>query len=218
MRQPFAPPGWRAGTVERRFASSAPSSYDGKSRTVNCIISVGSPVRRVFGIEKLRVAPDAVDLSRLQSSGIPLLDSHNQHGIENSLGRFTRTWFKRGELWGQITFNDTAKGRLAEGMVKRGEIAGISAGYTVSEWQISDAKGNVIDPETTRISLDDDLTFEATRWELLEGSLVTVPADQASMIRSHSLGGRTLGAVEATKTRLRMKLRAARMPIPLSLK
>jgi phage head maturation protease len=88
---------------------------------------------------------------------------------------------------GTIAFNDTTEGRKAEGMVARGEIAGISAGYTVREWEITDKSGKVLDPEVQRVNFDDDLTFTATRWELLECSLVSVPADSAAMVRS--LGG-----------------------------
>jgi hypothetical protein len=83
-----------------------------------------------------------------------------------------------------ISFNDTTEGRKAEGMVARGEIAGISAGYIVQEWEITDAKDRVLDPETDRISPDANLTFTATKWELLECSLVSVPADPAAVIRS----------------------------------
>src|SRR6185437_17069396 len=72
-----------------------------------------------------------------------------------------------------------------EGMVARGEIKGISAGYQVREWEVTDGDGRVVDPE--RISFDGDLTFTAVRWELLEGSLVSVPADAPAMIRS--MGG-----------------------------
>jgi phage head maturation protease len=183
----FHPRGVTLGQTQTRFASTKPSSYDAETRTVNCVISTGSPVVRFYGTEKLRISADAVDLSRMSSSGIPLLDSHNQHGIENSLGRFTKAWFSGNALMGQITFNDTEKGRLAEGMVRRGEIAGISAGYTVSEWEISNSEGRVLDPEVSRIDFDDDLIFTATRWELHEGSLVSVPADAGSMIRC--LGG-----------------------------
>jgi phage head maturation protease len=88
-------------------------------------------------------------------------------------------------------------------MVKRGELAGISAGYTVSKWRITDADGRVLDPEQDRIKPNDDLTFEATKWELLEASLVTVPADSEAMVRSH--GGRTIGHKGAIRLRMRMK-------------
>jgi phage head maturation protease len=88
---------------------------------------------------------------------------------------------------GRLKFNDTKEGRIAEGMVSRGEIAGISAGYRVEAWEIADADGTVIDPEKDTVRWDDDLTFTATRWELLECSLVCVPAESTASVRS--LGG-----------------------------
>lgn len=186
------PKGLEIGSTATRFADVAPSSYDKKARTVECIISMGSPVQRFYGTEKLRISKDAVILDRMNNAGIPLLDSHNQYGIDNALGRFSRAWIgkERGApaLLGLISFNDTERGHAAEGMVARGEIHGISAGYTVREWEITDDKGKVIDPEVYRINFDDDLTFTATRWEVLEGSLVSVPADSAAVIRSLGSG------------------------------
>lgn len=202
------PQGWNAGATDTRFADVAPQSFDAKARTVDCVISMGSAVQRFYGVEKLEISQRAVDLNRMKSGGIPLLDSHNQNGIDNHLGRFTQTWFSRGALMGKIAFNQTARGQTAMGMVERGEIAGISAGYIVREWQISDDDGNVIDPETTRISLDDNLTFTASRWELLEASLVSVPADASASIRSLGSGQDRLlpqieslarGAIKITK-------------------
>jgi hypothetical protein len=47
----------------------------------------------------------------------------------------------------------------------------------------------VIDPDVERIRWDEDgLTFTAVRWSLHEGSLVSVPADQLSGIRSMGSG------------------------------
>jgi hypothetical protein len=63
----------------------------------------------------LRIAPDAVIIDR--AGGIPLLDSH---GISSALGKVTRVWFSGGALMGQPSFNASAEGRKAEGMVKRG--------------------------------------------------------------------------------------------------
>src|ERR1035437_6195163 len=175
------PPGWNAGVTETRFSDVAPASYDKKSRTVECVISVGSPVKRSFGTEMLRIHPDAVKLGRMKSSGIPLLDSHQQVGLSNHLGRFVDTWITSGikpALMGRVVFDDTPEGRRAEGMIARGEIAGISAGYRVNDWEIKDADGRVIDLEVDRIRFDDDdLTFTATNWELYEASIVSVPPD-----------------------------------------
>lgn len=200
---------WRRISQEKRLASvtTSPSSYDADARTVECIISMGSPVSRYYGTETLRISQDAVILDRMKQSGIPLLDSHNQHGIDNALGRFSRVWVgtEKGKpaLLGRITFNDTERGRLAEGMVARGEIKGISAGYQVREWEIRDKNGTVLDPEIMRINFDDDLTFEATRWELLEGSLVSVPADGVALIRS--FGNESAGAAALARMQERQR-------------
>jgi hypothetical protein len=185
-RTSSAPRGWSPGKTETRFADSKPTSFDAKTRTVDCVISMGSPVQRFYGTECLRISPEAVGLDRMNGGSIiPLLDSHQAAGITNALGRFQKTWFNRGALMGQIRFNETPQGEMAMGMVERGEIAGISAGYAVPEWEITDAEGAVIDPEVTRIRWDEDgLTFTATRWDLHEGSLVSVPADPLSSIRS----------------------------------
>ena len=185
------------------------SEPERETRTVDAVISKGSPVIRGFGTEKLRISPDAVILDRIASSGLPVLDSHMQSGISNSLGRITKTWFTRDALMGTIAFNDTPEGRKAEGMVRRGEISGVSAGYTIREWEITDSDGNVIDPDKTRIDFSDDLTFEAVRWELLECSLVSVPADASAMVRSFGDTADNRRAIENALLRMRMRSRAA---------
>jgi hypothetical protein len=114
------PRGWSPGKTETRFADTKPSSFDASTRTADCVISMGSPVKRFYGTEVLRITPAAVDLSRMDGgSMIPLLDSNQGVGINNALGRFQKTWFKRGGLMGQIKFNDTPNGNLAMGMVGR---------------------------------------------------------------------------------------------------
>jgi phage head maturation protease len=67
-------------------------------------------------------------------------------------------------------------------MISRGEITGVSAGYRVLEWQVADEDGRIIDPETT--VWNDGLTFTALKWELLEISIVSVPADALAGVRS----------------------------------
>jgi hypothetical protein len=155
--------------IAHRFASAGPSTYDKASHSCECVISAGAAVARFYGTEKLRIDSKSVDLSRVTSGGCPLLDSHSQGSIDAVLGRFDNAWIKGGPLHGKIIFAQTEAGRQAEGMVARGELKGISAGYAVSDWEITDDDGDVIDPEKGRISWDDKLTFTATRWQLLEG-------------------------------------------------
>jgi hypothetical protein len=184
---PTGPKGWHVGLVEHRFVdtvATSPLSYDAKGRSVNAVISMGSPVARFYGREILRIDQSSIILDRVASGSAPLLDSHKQDGISNVLGKIASTWIRGGALWGKLVFAETRPGRAAEGMVARGEIAGISAGYRVEEWEIADEDGNIIDPEVDRVRWDDDLTFTATRWELLEASLVAVPAESSASIRS----------------------------------
>jgi hypothetical protein len=200
-----APRGWHAGLVEHRFLDTKPTSFDASTRTVDAVISMGSPVVRFYGTEVLRISPEAVGLDRMKGgSMIPLLDSHQGGGIANALGRITSTWFARSALWGKLAFNETPNGDLAMGMVERGEITGISAGYMVREWEIADAKGNILDPEVSQIRWDDDLTFTAVRWDLHEASLVSVPADPLSGIRSLGGGDRAFAPYHLASVRSRM--------------
>lgn len=212
----------RPHQVQHRYSASdakalGPLSYNKSDHSVEAVISMGSPVKRVYGTEVLRISPQAVDLTRMASGGIPLLDHHSQAGIDSMLGKLTDAWFERGALVGRFRFNQTPEGKKAEGMVARGELSGVSAGYTVNEWQITDADGDVVDERDVR--WDDELTFTATRWMLFEASLVSVPADAASSIRS--LGGRDpviadirarMLARERMSIRARMVDRAGRLP------
>ena len=67
-----------------------PTSFDAKTRTVDCCISKGSPVACFYGTEVLGISPEAVNLDRMMGSGIiPLLDSQQMSRINNALGRFT---------------------------------------------------------------------------------------------------------------------------------
>jgi HK97 family phage prohead protease len=210
------PRGWSPATISKRFADirPSPSSFDEANRSVDAILSMGSPVARFYGTEVLRISPDAVGLDRMKGgSMIPLLDSHQAGGIASALGRVSRTWFKSGGLMGSLQFNQTPTGEMAMGMVQRGEIAGISAGYTVNRWEISDDEGNIID-DADSIRWDDNLTYTATKWDLHECSLVSVPADPLSGIRSGSgldravpmIGG---GDVDAVRARMGARMRMA---------
>jgi HK97 family phage prohead protease len=160
---------------------------------------MGSPVKRAYGTEVLQISPQAVDLTRLHEGGIPLLDHHSQAGINSMLGRLTDAWFERGALIGRFKFNATPEGQKAEGMVARGEVTGISAGYRVEEWSVTDEDGAAVDERDVR--WDDDLTFTATRWQLFEASLVGVPADASAAIRSMT----SANVIEDVRARMRAR-------------
>ena len=180
------PRGWSRDQITTRFLSSAPSSFNAATRSVNACLSRGAPVKRFYGTEVLRIDEKSVDLGRLKSAGIPLLDSHQSGGIGSALGRVRTVWFDRGALMATLSFNETPAGSEAMGMIERSEICSLSCGYRVESWAISDEDGNPVDEEAARF--EDDLTFTATRWELLEASLVSVPADSLASVRSIDTG------------------------------
>jgi phage head maturation protease len=171
-----------AESLITRLLDLQPESYNETDSTVDAVLSRGSPVKRFYGIEKLEISKHAVDLSRMATCGIPILDSHQSTGISNSLGRVVSAWIRDDALMGTLRFNKTMEGALAEGMVARGEVSAVSIGYSTQDWRITDTKGNEVDPTSARWS-DNDLTFTATGWTLVEASLCSVPADPSATMR-----------------------------------
>ncbi|MBH5400444.1 HK97 family phage prohead protease [Bradyrhizobium sp. CNPSo 4010] len=168
---------FRAGTAAVRLASEdtaarfASSTYNPKTRTVIAVLSVGARVPRFGAFEELSIATDAIDLRRVALGQVRLLDSHDRSSVDAILGVVTDAWIEGGKLLGRIQFSETDAGRNAEGMVARGEVTAISVGYRVNVW--------------TRVGIENDVEiWRADEWELLEASLVSVPADADALIRS----------------------------------
>lgn len=172
-----APGGFKPGeTVARRAiddlaARFAPSSYNAETHTVEAVFSAGSRVARWGVQEELAITPEAIDLLRVALGQVRLLDTHNQQSLNAVLGVVEDARIEGGKLVGRIRFAETEAGRNAEGMVARGELTGISVGYRVTMWTL-----------TSRINEEE--IWRADKWELLEVSLVAVPADPQASIRS----------------------------------
>ena len=66
------------------------------------VLFCGSPVTRFYGTEALKISRDAVDLSRVFGAGVPALDSHQQIGLNNALGRPTSVWTSARTDYGTI--------------------------------------------------------------------------------------------------------------------
>jgi phage head maturation protease len=198
----IAPRGWRYDKIEHRFSNSAPLSYNADTHSCECVISAGASVNRIYGVEVLEITQTACDLSRIP---VPLLDSHSQGSVvDNILGRIDSAWVSGGKLYGKIIFAQTPRGRLAEGMVQRQELTGISAGYSVSKWDVRDDDGDKVDED--HIGWDDNLTFTAKRWTLYEASCVGVPADTQAAIRSL---GNDQGPAHDARVRMEVRSRMA---------
>jgi HK97 family phage prohead protease len=203
MTQSAGPPDWNVQQIITRFVTAAPRSFNAEARTVDCVVSTGAPVARVYGTEILTISREAINTDRVTSGMCPLLDSHKTNNIADALGRVTMAWVERGALMATLAFNQTPEGDAALGMIARGEIAGISAGYRVLSWLVDDQDGRIVDQETT--AWDDSLIFTGVKWELLEVSIVSVPADSSAGVRNFD--DLAYGDPELANVRARMRAR-----------
>ncbi|MCG7348931.1 prohead protease/major capsid protein fusion protein [Sphingomonas sp. ACRSK] len=162
----------QAGGRGTRSLALAPDSYDAEAHTVEAILSTGAAVQRYYFVEELEISADAIDLTRVAGGICPLLDTHNQFEVGAQIGRVTSVRIEGGQLIGTLQFDQTAAGQEIEARVARGELRAISIGYRVTRWQITATDEN------------DNETWRAVAWELLEASLVPVPADPNAVVRS----------------------------------
>lgn len=144
------------------------SKVDAEARTVPAALSSEIEVQRWFGREVLAHSPDAINLERA-TDGVPLLWSHDPGA---PIGRVRDIKLDRdGKLRGTLHFSNNARASEVWADVRDGFLTDISIGYRIDEWK--EEKGS-------------DLVT-ATRWTLLESSVVTVPADHTVGInRAHA--------------------------------
>lgn len=106
--------------------------------------------------EILSHEPGSVDLGRLEEIGT-LLFNHNS---DQPIGGIEKVWIEGGKGRALVRFDEDEDAEKIFQKVKRGSLRGVSVGYRVHEWE-KRGKEDVI----------------ATKWEPLEISIVSVPAD-----------------------------------------
>jgi hypothetical protein len=158
-------------TLLNRRADLAPASADRDARTVEVIWSTGAPVRRrdMAGqyIERLSLAPEAVDLTRLQ--GASVLDSHRQSAVRDVLGSVQSAAVDGQRGTALIRFSARPEVEPLWQDVLSGILRHVSVGYLVEEWAETTENGARV--------------LTATRWTPHEISLVPTPADPGAHIR-----------------------------------
>jgi hypothetical protein len=154
-----------------RRATLAPATADPEARTVEVVWSTGAPVRRrdMAGqyIERLSLAAEAVDLSRLE--GASVLDAHRQTAVRDVLGsvRSAAVDGKRGTALIQFSARPEVEPVWQD--VLTGILRHVSVGYSVEEWAEATENGARV--------------LTAVRWTPHEISLVPTPADPGAHIR-----------------------------------
>ena len=154
-----------------RRANLAPASADRDARTVEVIWSTGAPVRRrdMAGqyIERLSLAPEAVDLTRLQ--GASVLDAHRQSAVRDVLGNVQSAAVDGQRGTAMIRFSARPEVEPLWQDVLSGILRHVSVGYSVEEWAETTEEGARV--------------LTAVRWTPHEISLVPTPADPGAHIR-----------------------------------
>jgi len=154
-----------------RRAALAPASADREARTVEVIWSTGAPVRRrdMAGqyIERLSLAPESVDLSRLQ--GASVLDAHRQSAVRDVLGSVQSAAVDGQRGTAVIRFSARPEVEPLWQDVLSGILRHVSVGYSVEEWAETTEEGARV--------------LTAVRWTPHEISLVPTPADPGAHIR-----------------------------------
>ncbi|SLN35637.1 Caudovirus prohead protease [Aquimixticola soesokkakensis] len=173
--------------LETRAATIAPATLNREAGTVDVVLSTGAPVKRAGYVERLAIDPAAVTIA----PRLPVLDSHRQASIQDVKGRVENVRFEAGQLVATLRISDPA----ALAAIERGDVTGVSIGYRVAKWQdSSDATGQRVRTATT--------------WELVECSLVAIPADPQALIRSATLPELSPTAPDAATLETRAAIRA----------
>ncbi|URW76418.1 HK97 family phage prohead protease [Sphingomonas donggukensis] len=155
--------------TRRLPATISPASlqrHDDGTATVTATLSTGAPVRRAGFVESLAIGPDHVSFA----ANMPVLDAHRQTSIGDVKGRVEAVRFEGGAIVATLRISDP----LALAAIERGDITGVSVGYRASAWKDG------------RDAANGQKTRTMTKWEVLEVSLVPVPADQNATIRSNT--------------------------------
>jgi len=154
-----------------RRADLAPASADRDARTVEVVWSTGAPVRRrdMAGqyIERLSLAPEAVDLTRLQ--GASVLDAHRQSAVRDVLGSVQSAAVDGQRGTAVIRFSARPEVEPLWQDVLSGILRHVSVGYSVEDWSETTENGARV--------------LTAVRWTPHEISLVPTPADPGAHIR-----------------------------------
>lgn len=154
-----------ANDLSFRSASFERDSIDEEKRTVSLSVSSDQPVDMGRGeLEILDHSPDSVDLSRLRN-GSPLLFNHSR---DQHLGRILEAHTDGHKL--RVTAKISRAGLGAEKWedIRDGILQEASLGYRIDRRSIKE-EGKI----------DGVRAYRVMKWSPLEGSLVSMPADQS---------------------------------------
>lgn len=153
----------------RRGLAISPQSWNPESLTFSAVISTGADVERrdARGPYVERLDLSAVDPSTL--AGIPVLDGHRQGGSEHVVGVVIGVRREGSQLVADMRLTSSPDAAGVATRVAEGVLRGVSIGYGLTDVRETTEAGRRV---------------RTGRPHILEVSLVAIPADPASLIRS----------------------------------
>jgi phage head maturation protease len=166
-------------TALMRRAPLNATSFDPKTNSFSAVISSGSAVKRrdpydgTSYFEVLAISQASVRLDRAKAGVVPLLDSHQAGSLDDQIGVVTDVRIENGQLVADMRLSPNECGKAVAAAISAGAPPNVSIGYQVHAFEEDVASRNATP------------TLTATDWELLEVSLVPIPADPRTFIRNH---------------------------------
>ncbi len=151
-----------------------PSTINVEERTVELVWTTGAQVNRESWsrgdyIEELSLQPGAVRLDRL-NAGAPLLNSHSSYDLRDQIGVVLRAWLTESEGRALVKFSRRDDVEPIFQDVIDGIVRNVSVGYKTHRTERDETGVTPIE--------------RAVDWEPYELSLVPIPADAGSQVRS----------------------------------
>lgn len=164
------------GAIATRAAVFQPASFNEADNSVELVWTTGATVRRYDWLdgeydETLATGAANVRLDRL-NGGAPLLANHDRHDLGAIVGSVIpgSARMVNGQGVARVRFADTPDVADIVAKVRGGHIRSISAGYIIHAYEVAEGDGR--------------RSITVVDWEPIEVSLVAVPADKGSYIRS----------------------------------
>lgn len=160
-------PAENSRTITAEITTPARAENDQNSRRRIISFSSETPYRRYFGMEILDHASGAVDLSRLNETGVLLFN----HDVDQVMGKVIRAWVENSRGMAEVEFDTDADAEKIFSKVRTGTLKTTSVRYAVDAWEEVKAGATSADGRFTGPCMI------ARKWTPLEVSIVSVPAD-----------------------------------------
>jgi len=152
---------------KNRNVAIEPAMFDEATRTLTLSYASQEPVSNWGEREVLIISQDAMDTSRFENGVMPVLFNHNRDAIIASINKL---WIENSRAYATITFDEDEESLKIMNKVKSGSCRGVSVGYKPKIYEI-------VEKDAISAEGISGPCYIARKWEVLEFSIVSVPAD-----------------------------------------